>query len=61
MWYLLLTLLASGEYISNGVYASQAACIAAGVVGDRCVTVELKMIELPKNDPITVTVLPTEE
>lgn len=58
MWFLLLTLLETGEYSSTSVHPTLEDCAASSLTEeDVCATVELHIIELPPTAPISVTVL----
>ena len=59
MWFLLLTLLETGDYSATSVHATLEDCTSSyNTDKDVCATVTLQIIELPKDTPITVTVLP---
>lgn len=60
MWFLLLTLLETGDYASTSVHSTLEDCVNSyNTVEDICATVSLQIIELPKDSPITVTELPS--
>jgi hypothetical protein len=60
MWFLLLTLLETGDYSASSVHATLEDCESSyASEQDVCATVTLQIIELPKTNPITVTVLPS--
>ena len=58
MWWLLLVWIESDVYAAHSVHATVEGCAAQQVVGDRCVQVELKFLEVPPPLPVTVTELP---
>ena len=59
MWFLLLTLLETGDYASTSVHPTLEDCTASyRTEQDVCASVSIQIIELPKDSPITVTVLP---
>ena len=60
MWFLLLTLLETGDYSAASVHATLEDCVNSyATEEDVCASVELHIIELPKDSPITVTELPS--
>ena len=59
MWWLLLIATSDLEYAAHSVHTTQQECelqINNGL--DRCIAVELKMIELPDVPDVAVTTLP---
>ena len=59
MWWLLLVAVSDFEYEATTVYTTEEECVLEIDNSlDRCVAAELKIIELPKDSPITVTELP---
>ena len=59
MWFLLLTLLETGDYNAASVHPTLEDCERSyASEEDVCATVSIQIIELPKDSPITVTVLP---
>ena len=58
MWFLLLTLLESGDYTANSVHATLEDCERAQQsTQDTCARVTVRIIELPTTDPISTTEL----
>ena len=59
MWFLLLTLLETGDYGAASVHPTLEDCESSyASEQDVCATVELHIIELPKSSPISITELP---
>ena len=59
MWFLLLTLLETGDYGATSVHPTLEDCTnSARTEEDVCASVALQIIKLPEDSPITVTVLP---
>jgi hypothetical protein len=60
MWFLLLTLLETGDYGAASVHPTLEDCVHSyATEQDVCATVVLQIIELPETNPITVTELPS--
>ena len=58
MWWLLLVWIEGDVYTAHSVHSSIEQCTALSTVGDRCVTAEVRMIDVPVVPKVSVSVLP---